>query len=58
MKITHVWATPVRPPARYEADASWLSESPVADPRPVDGYLAPSNAPGLGIDLDPEWLDA
>jgi L-rhamnonate dehydratase len=35
MKITRVWATPVRPPAHYEAHASWLSESLVANPMSI-----------------------
>lgn len=35
MKITRVWATPVRPPAGYEAPASWLSESLVANPMSI-----------------------
>ena len=35
MKITRVWATPVRPPAGYDAPASWLSESLVANPMSI-----------------------
>ena len=35
MKITRAWATPVRPPAGYDAPTSWLSESLVANPMSV-----------------------
>ena len=35
MKITRVWATPVCPPAGYDAPASWLSESLVANPMSI-----------------------
>jgi L-rhamnonate dehydratase len=27
-------------------------------PQPKDGYLAPSEAPGLGIEVDTDWLEA
>jgi len=35
MKITRVWATPVRPPAHYTEHASWLSESLIANPMSI-----------------------
>ena len=43
MKITRVWATPVRPPAHHTVKATWLSESLVADPMsiyPLQGQLS------------------